>query len=90
MKHNKFIASCLIGILFSTTPVFASTTITTQSNPKLLAKASSKTDTQTSTKPILTVESAISSALASNASLALNAEEAKLISEQLSSSNNYI
>lgn len=88
MKHNKFIASCLIGILFSTTPVFASTTITTQSNPKLLAKASSKTDTQTSTKPILTVESAISSALASNASLALNAEEAKLISEQLSSSNN--
>ena len=95
MKFNKFVASCLTVIVLGTTPIFANT-ISNQTPSVLLTETTGTTHanlsnkaTTTTSKPVLTIEDAIRSALSSNASLALNEQEAKLISEQLNASNNF-
>lgn len=76
MKYNQLIALGLAGILLSSTPVFATTTV----NPP-----TSTIKTTINEKPILSLENAISSALILDKSLSLNKQEADLLAERLDS-----
>lgn len=76
MKYNQFIALGLASILLSSTPVLAATTSTSSTSSAKVA---------TDSKPVLTLESAINSAISIDKSLSLNAQEAKLLKEKLNS-----